>query len=169
MRTPDVQKAIATTSEKLFRSTCEKNLIIRFSCNDYMTYHYAFMMKVAEDVELESFSEAAKNPRWVEAMNEEMQALSKNETWDLVPHSPHKKEINCRWKYKVKYNDDNSINRDKAQLVAKGYAQTHGVHYEETFAPIAKMMTVRTVTALARRKGGTSIRWMLGTPFSKEN
>ena len=113
MRTPDVQKAIATTSEKLFRSTCEKNLIIRFSYNDYMTYHYAFMMKVAEDVELESFSEAAKNPRWVEAMNEEMQALSKNETWDLVPHSPHKKEIGCRWIYKVKYNANGSVNRTK--------------------------------------------------------
>ena len=52
-------------------------------------------------------------------MNEEMQALSKNETWDLVPHSPHKKEIGCRWIYKVKYNADGSVKRYKERLVAK--------------------------------------------------
>ena len=67
-------------------------------------------MKVPTNREVDSFAEAAKNPRWVEAMNEEMQALRKNETWDLVPHSPHKKEIGCRWIYKVKYNVDGFIN-----------------------------------------------------------
>ena len=82
-------------------------------------------------------------------MNEEMQALSKNEKWDLVPHSPHKKAIGCRWIYKVKYNVDGSVNRYKARLVAKGYAQTHSVDYEETFAPVEKMTIVRTVIALA--------------------
>ena len=52
-------------------------------------------------------------------MNEEMQVLRKNETWDLVPTSPHKKPIGCRWIYKVKYNADVSVNRYKARLVAK--------------------------------------------------
>ena len=118
-----------------------------------MVYHYAFMMKVATDREPESFAEAAKNPRWVEAMNEEMQALSKNETWDLVPHSSHKKAIGCRWIYKVNYNADNSFNRYKARLVVKGYAQTHSVDYEETFALVAKMKTIRTVIALVAAKG----------------
>ena len=75
-------------------------------------------------------------------MNEELQALSKNETWDFVPHSPHKKEIGCRWIYKVKYNADGSVNCYNARLVAKGYAQTHDIYYEETFAPMVKMTTV---------------------------
>ena len=86
-------------------------------------------------------------------MNEEIRALSKNKTWDLVPTSLNKKLIGCRWIYKVKYNADGSVNRYKAQLVAKGYAQTHGVDYEETFAPVEKMMTVRTVIALVAVKG----------------
>ena len=49
-----------------------------------MAYHYAFMMKVATVHELETYSEAAKDPRWSEAMNEEMQALRKKEMWDLL-------------------------------------------------------------------------------------
>ena len=69
------------------------------------------MMKMATIQELESVSEATKDSRWVEAMNEKMWALCKNKTWDLVRHSPHKKAIGCRWMFKVKFNADSSINR----------------------------------------------------------
>ena len=62
MRTHGVQKAIVTANEKLRRSTREKNPVSRFGYNDYMAYHYAFMMKVATNRELESFAEVAKNP-----------------------------------------------------------------------------------------------------------
>ena len=87
-----------------------------------MAYHYAFMMKVATVHEPKSFSEAVKDPRCAEVMNKEMQALSKKETRDLVPSSPHQKVIGCRWIFKVNHNDDGIVNRDKAQLVAKDYA-----------------------------------------------
>ena len=140
-----VKKALTSANEKLRLSTREKNPVSQFGYNAHIAYHYAFMMKVATIRELEIFSEAAKDPRWIEAMNEDMQVLCKNETWDLVPTSPRKKVIGCWWIYKMKYNADGSVNRYKARLVAKGYAQTHGVDYEETFAPVAKMTTVWTV------------------------
>ena len=92
----------------------EKLLVSRFGYNDYMTYHYAFMMKVAVVREPESFFEAAKYPEWVEAINKEMQTLNKNKTWALVPHSPHKKAIGCRWIYTMKYNANGSVNHYKA-------------------------------------------------------
>ena len=88
---------IMRTPEATCRSTREKKVVIRFGYNDHMAYHYAFMMKLATIREPKTFSEAAKDPRWLDAMNEEMQALSKNETWDLVPSSPHQKAIGCRW------------------------------------------------------------------------
>ena len=70
-------------------------------------------------------------------MNEEMQELSKNETWDIVPHSPQKKAIGCIWIFKVKYSVDGSVNRYKARLIPKGYAQTHSVDDEEIFALVS--------------------------------
>mgnify|MGYP002776872060 CR=1 FL=1 len=110
-------------------------------------------MKVATIREPETFFEAAKDPQWIKTMNEEIQALCKNETWDLVPHSPHKKAIGCRWIFKVKYYVDGLINHYKARLVATEYVQTHGVDYEETVALVAKMTIVRTIIAPATTKG----------------
>ena len=110
-------------------------------------------MKVVTVREPESFSEAAKGPRWVDAITEEMQSLSKNKTWDLVSPSPLQKATGYCWLYKVKHNADDIVDQYKARLVAKGYVQTHKVYYEETFAPMAKMTTIQTVFALASAKG----------------
>jgi hypothetical protein len=85
-------------------------------------------------------------------MNEKLSALHKTNTWDLVPLSPGKSVVGCRWVYKIKTNSDGFIERYKARLVAKGYSQQYGMDYEETFALVAKMTTIRTLIAV------TSIR-----------
>ena len=120
------------------------------------------MTKVVEVREPESY---AKDANWRAAMEEEMQALAANDTWDLDDPPRKCKQIGCKWVYKVKYNADGLVNRYKARLVAKGYAQTHGIDYDETIALVAKMTTIRVVLAVAAARGSNgreecvSSRW----------
>ena len=82
-------------------------------------------------------------------MQEEMDALDANGTWELVPLSPGKKAIGCKWVFTVKVNHDGSVARLKARLVAKRYVQTYGVDYSNTFSPVAKLASVRLFISLA--------------------
>lgn len=77
-------------------------------------------------------------------------------TWKLVQLPEGKKVVGCKWVYTAKYKADQSIERYKASLVAKGYTQTYGINIMETFAPVAKMNTVRIILSLA-----TNYRWDL--------
>ena len=113
----------------------------RLTYDSYVACHCASMAKIVQDVEPTSFEEAVGKREWEQNIDEEMAALDDNETWDLVQLPEGKKSIGCKWVYKVKHNANGSVSRHKVRLVAKGYAQTYGIEYEETFSPIAKMAT----------------------------
>jgi len=82
-------------------------------------------------------------------MDDELSALHKTDTWDLVPLPPSKSVLGCRWVYKIKTNSDGFIKRYKARLVAKGHSQHYGMDYDETFDPVAKITTIRTLIVVA--------------------
>ncbi|GKV37327.1 hypothetical protein SLEP1_g45367 [Rubroshorea leprosula] len=94
-------------------------------------------------------SEAVSIPCWKEAMDSELSALLENDTWDMVPCPSNVSIIGSRWVFSVKFKADGSIERYKARLVAQGYKQEYGIDYIETFAPVAKMTTVRLLIALS--------------------
>ena len=103
-----------------------------------------------------SVQEALADKRWKAAMNEEMKSLQKNETWELFDHSPGKKPVGCQWVYIVKHKADGTIERFKARVVAKGYTQTYGIDYTDTFAPVAKINTVQVLLSLV-----ANLDWLL--------
>lgn len=96
-----------------------------------------------------TFQEAVDEDSWRLAMEEEIHAIQKNDTWELTVLPKHQKAIGVKWVYKIKSTADGKIDRYKARLVAKGYAQKYGVDYEEVFAPVARLDTVRMLISLA--------------------
>lgn len=82
-------------------------------------------------------------------MKEELDALQQNHTWDIVPCASNIKPIGCKWIYFIKLKSDGSLDCYKARLVALGNRQDYGISHDETFAPVAKMTTVRILLALA--------------------
>lgn len=96
--------------------------------------------------------EALKDPKWKKAMQEELSMIEKNQTWELVERPEGRKVIGVKWVFKTKFNADCSINKYKARLVVKGYAQIYGVDYSETFAPVARLDTIRFLLAVSAQK-----------------
>ncbi|KAH7571721.1 hypothetical protein JRO89_XS04G0125500 [Xanthoceras sorbifolium] len=118
-----------------------------YSC--YSNSFSSFLASIHSLSEPLSYKEVVLDPLWQQAMNEELSALHKTDTWDLVPLPPGKSTVGSRWVYKIKTKSDGSVERYKARLVTKGLSQQYGMDYEETFAPVAKMTTVRTLIAVA--------------------
>ncbi|GJS51131.1 retrovirus-related pol polyprotein from transposon TNT 1-94 [Tanacetum coccineum] len=104
--------------------------------------------------EPESFEEAIREKSWKKAMEDEIQVIEKNNTWELTNTPSDKDVIGVKWVYKVKFNADGSVERNKARLVAKGYSQQPRIKYDETFAAVARMDMVQAIISLEVIKVG---------------
>eukprot|EP00253_Pinus_taeda_P026010 PITA_26010 len=82
-------------------------------------------------------------------MNEELEQIEKNNTWELVPRPNDKNVIGTKWIFKNKLNENGDVIRNKARLVCKGYAQQEGIEFEETFAPVARLEAIRMFLTLS--------------------
>uniref|UniRef100_A0A6V7IJ77 Retrovirus-related Pol polyprotein from transposon TNT 1-94 n=1 Tax=Bracon brevicornis TaxID=1563983 RepID=A0A6V7IJ77_9HYME len=91
----------------------------------------------------------ADRDEWLQAMATEMQSIIKNETWIIVDRPKNEKTISSRIILRNKYNADGSIEKRKARIVARGFSQRPGIDFDETFAPVARISSIRMATALA--------------------
>nr|GEY45738.1 hypothetical protein [Tanacetum cinerariifolium] len=89
-----------------------------------------------------------KSEKWLNAMNVEMQSMKDNRVWVLVELPPNGKTVGCKWLLKKKTDMDRVVHTYKACLVAKGYTQTQGIDYEETFSPVADIRAIRILIAI---------------------
>ena len=99
-----------------------------------------------------SYTEAACEEVWIRAMREEMLAIDRNDTWELVTPPPNCRPIGLKWIFKLKKNPQGEVIKYKARLVVKGYSQKKGIDYEEVYALVVRFEIIRILIALAALK-----------------
>ena len=96
-----------------------------------------------------NYEEDAKKEEWVGAIREEYQSIMKNDVWDIVPKPKNKSVVYSKWIYKIKHVVDGSIEKYKAIFVARGFSQKEGIDYDETFSPVARYTSIKSIMALS--------------------
>ncbi|GJY17476.1 ribonuclease H-like domain-containing protein [Tanacetum coccineum] len=128
---------------------------VKYGLKKYVNYSKlspetkCFVTELNKSVQPRNYWEACKDQHWVEAMNKEMDALYKNDTWDITYLPIGRKSIGGKWVYKIKYKSSGEIERYKARYVVKGYNQKEGIDFDETFSLVVKIVTVRCLINLA--------------------
>jgi hypothetical protein len=105
------------------------------------------------DTEPSCHGEATGQQVWQDAMIEEYHSIMKNDVWDIVPRPKGKSVVTSKWIYKIKHATDGSVKKYKVRFVARGFSQVEGIDYEETFAPISRYTSIRTIIELVASMG----------------
>ncbi|KAH9699198.1 Integrase catalytic domain-containing protein [Citrus sinensis] len=119
--------------------------------SEYVTEINIAYCLLTEDGEPLTFHEALNSSDvalWMTTMHEEIEALHKNKTWELVPLPHGRKVIGNKWVCKIKRDGNDQVERYRARLVVKGYAQKEGIDFNEIFSPVVRLTTVRVVLAM---------------------
>ncbi|KAH9649211.1 hypothetical protein KPL70_025897 [Citrus sinensis] len=127
----DPSRGVTTRSS--LRNTCE---------------HVAFISQI----EPKSFADAENDESWIMAMQEELNQFERNNVWELVPNPEHQSIIGTKWVFRNKMDESGVVVRNKARLVAQGYNQEEGIDFDETFAPVARLESIRMLLAYACHK-----------------
>jgi hypothetical protein len=106
-----------------------------------------------DDGEPRSFAEAERHAAWRAAMQSEMDAVEKNCTWELADLPRGHNAITLKWVFKLKRDEIGAIVKHKARLVARDFVQREGIDFDDTFALVARMESVRLLFALAAQEG----------------
>ena len=113
---------------------------------NHLAYHVS---EIKEPLTIEEALASDQAHAWKEAADSEYTSLIENETWDLVELPAGRKPIGSKWVFKVKHGSDGRVERFKGRLVARGYTQKYGIDYEETFSPVVRFSSIRSLLAFA--------------------
>lgn len=153
LENPSLSPACSAATSETFLGNSLYPLTDYISDQHFSESHQAYLAAVTEYIEPRYYAQAAKDDIWRGAMKHEVLAHEESGTWDITSLPPGKKAIGCQWVYKYKFNADGTMERPKARLVANGNSQVEGDDFEETFAPVVKMGTIRSLLALVAAKG----------------
>jgi transposase InsO family protein len=135
-------KAVNSILDEIHKGVTTRSRIAHF-CE-----HYSFM----SSIEPYRVEDALRDPDWVVAMQEELNNFARNEVWNLVPR-PNQNILGTKWVFRNKQDEHGVVTRNKARLVAKGYSQVEGLDFDETYAPVARLESIRILLAYATYHG----------------
>ena len=150
---PDPSMEILQDSQPVVKSTTSAQGPRRSSRIHHEPKRYGFLVtndKIIELVDQDeptTYHKTMMSPdyeKWLQAMKFEMQSMYDNQVWNLVDPPEGAKVIGCKWFHKIKH--DMTF---KSRLVPKGFKQTHGIDYDETFSPVVMLKSIRIILAIA--------------------
>eukprot|EP00253_Pinus_taeda_P028592 PITA_28592 len=121
---------------------------IRFDEEKTMQVSLERELEIHADEEILTPKEVMQQSVWVDEMVEEYDSIVRNNVWDVVLRLEDKLVVSSRWLYKVKQAANGSVENHKAKFVARGFSQVEGIDYDETFAPVARYSSIRSILAL---------------------
>jgi hypothetical protein len=125
----------------------------------------AYALDISEPETYNDAIESRESVDWKQAMDSEIKSLKENKTWELCDLPEGAKVIPCKWVYKVKVHADGSVDKFKARLVAKGFNQRLGVDYTQTFSPVVKLTTIRSVLSIVASERLHLVQFDVSTAF----
>ncbi|GJU22049.1 ribonuclease H-like domain-containing protein [Tanacetum coccineum] len=149
VQTPGIRKSSRPTKLPTKFNDFVLGSNVRYGIEKYVSYvslnkyNMCFASTLNKSSEPTCYNDALGDSNLVDVMNNEIEALSRNNTWFICDMLVGRKPIGCKWIFKIKYKSSGEIDRYKARLVAKGFSQRDGLDYEETFSQVVKMVTVR--------------------------
>ncbi|GJX07873.1 retrovirus-related pol polyprotein from transposon TNT 1-94 [Tanacetum coccineum] len=94
-------------------------------------------------IEPKNVNEALKDESWIIVMQEELYQFVANNVWELIPQPKNMRIIGTKWVYRNKLDENGVVSRNMARLVAQGYNQQEGIDYDETYAPVSRLKSIR--------------------------
>lgn len=145
--TPKVKKTATRTSTRVTRPP-----VPHYSATEQLKAQTHIIEIGDEPQTWKEMVESPEKDLWMKAAKEEMDSLTKMQTWELVPRTAIMSIVKSKWIFKIKYDGNGNVERYKARLVAKGFTQKHGIDYQETFSPVVRFETIRYLFAIAANR-----------------
>lgn len=133
--------------------------------NDFVMTAEEFINVTENPETFEDVLSSKQSAEWIKAMDSEIESLKENKTWKLILLPKGTKAIPCKWVFRLKLNSDGSIDKYKARLVVKGFRQKYGIDYCQTFSPVAKMGTIRSILSIAANEQMHLAQFDVSTAF----
>lgn len=143
-----IRKGTRTCTKKSLKTSKNHPISNYVSYQNLSQNRRAFTYKITNLFVPRNIKEALDDPNWKLEVLDELNALKKNETCEVVSLPHDKKKVGCKWVFTIKCKANGSVKRYKARLAAKGFTQTYGIDYQETFAQVAKLNSIRVLLSL---------------------